>query len=360
MTAELRARRDDPSPDRGPSAPDLGVGFDTIRLRGPARAALFDHLDELTVRRASRESQATPKSGWSQFRVGLTHVRVNCNRRTGPLEVTMEFSGPKVRRGSNVEALPLCDLDDTIAEVIDGLGQHLPGLGAPGVMRVTRLDLARDFVDIHNPSSVLSRLAARRDTGRYRQETWSRAGSANLMQTLVRRVDDYWRASCYDKLYEQDEVAVRRQTRGRNQGAGLGANPAPRLRWEIQLGHRTTAELRAKHGPRYTGNPVLLSAIAAEYFSRSDFDQPYQGGATMYAELMQELAAGSPKDRREAHTIAIYVASQVTGVELLSHNTIDRARKSLRSRGLSVSDLLTTDGPPARLDFETGRVDLMS
>ena len=347
MTIAMRAAGALPTSDRGLPTPDPGVGVDTIRLRGPARPQLLHALDEQRVRRIPSEDRVVTQAGWTRFAVGSTEVRVNCNRRTGPLEVATEFSAPKVWTGSNIEALPLQKLPDTISHAVEVLAEQLPGLPRPDAMRLVRLDLVRDFIDVPDSSLALAGLARSPD-GRYSQELWSRPSVPSQIQTLARRVNGRWRASCYDKDFEQGE---------QDGGLGLATKAAGgRLRWEIQLAHRTMHALREKHGRDVDAQRDVLVKVAADHFRISGFDRTYQGGPSVYSALLRELAE-TTAGRRDAQTITSYVTSVETGVDILTHNTRDRARKLLRRHGLSISDLRAPDGPPSRLNFATGRAE---
>lgn len=321
---------------------------------------MLEALEELRVHRTRNKETSTitsiTRAGWTKLSVGQTEVRVNCNSRTGPLEAAVEFSGPMVHLGSNVQGWPLHDLTNTVAYVVETLAEYLPGLPRAEQMRVIRLDLLRDFLGVESPTTVLAALAALPCTGRFAQETYSRAGSPNQIQTLTRRVPGRWRANGYDKHHEQDDLAARRRYRGgEHRLDDLVRDHPQRLRWEIQLRHRTMGELRRQHGGLLLRSADLLTEIAVSYFHRSEFDRTYQGGGTVFTELMIELAK-TPAGRNEAKLIAAYVAAVSSGVQLQSPNTVDRARAALRSRGLTVSDLVGSDGPPARLDFAAGRL----
>jgi hypothetical protein len=353
VTAEPWAAGPQCFSDRGPAAPETGVGFDTVRLRGPARPKLLYYLDERQVRRLPSEGTTYTRAGWSRFRVGQTHVRVSCNSRTGPLEVAMEFSGPMVRHGSNVRGLSLHELSDVITLVVETLAEDLPGLLRPEAMRIIRLDLVRDFTDIGDASAILTALAHLPSTGRYRQETHSRPDASTQIQTLTRGVPKRWRVNGYDKAHEQDELAVRRREA---RGQHSRTDEPSQLRWEVQLLHRTMRTLRAEHGSLLEGSSKLLTDIAAEYFVRSEFNRYFNGGATVLIELMRELAE-TREGKRHAQTIAAYYVGEMSGVEMQSHNTVDAARKLLRDRGLTIADLTSPPGVPTRLDFSTGQLE---
>lgn len=356
MTAEAAAPQPASFSDRGSAAPDSGVGFDTVRLRGPARPELLHDLDELRVRldHASGTRLIT-KSGWSYLPVGHTDARVNCNARTGRLEVAVEFSGPMVHVGTNLRGHPLSDLPDTIGLVFDALASQLTGFPRLEQMRVVRLDLPRDFVGINDPSAVLGALALLPCTGRFRQETYTRSDSPIHLQTLIRGVTGHWRANAYDKKHERDELAARRHQHRHRDGDRLSDDRGPRLRWEIQLRHRTLAHLRERYGRELLRSPDILAEIAAHYFHHSEFDRTFRGGPTVKHELLTELAK-TAEGKREASRIITYLAAVDTGVELQSHNTIDRAKADLRRHGLTAADLLSPSGAPARLDFEAGQL----
>lgn len=305
------------------------------------------------MRRLPSEGTTYTRAGWSRFRVGQTHVRVNCNSRTGPLEVAMEFSGPMVRHGSNIRGLALHELSDVITLVVETMAEDLPGLIRPEAMRIIRLDLVRDFTDIGDASAILAALARLPSTGRYRQETHSRPDAPTHVQTLTRGVPKRWRANGYDKVHEQDELAVRRQEARSQRSHKEGPS---HLRWEVQLLHRTMRTLRAEHGRLVEGSSQLLGGIAAAYFERSEFNRCFNGGSTVLVELMRELAE-TRDGKRHAQTIAAYYVAEISGVEMQSHNTVDTARRLLRDRGLTVADLISSPGAPARLDFSTGRLE---
>lgn len=358
MTAEPAALPAPSPSDRRDCPPSTGVGFDTVRLIGPAAPTLLTELDEVRVRRradlSTGELTEETRSGAASVRVGETNARVLVYCRGSGLQAALELSGPAMQQGHNFDALGLDLLPSVIEEALAEAASQFASFPAPSHMRVVRLDLVRDFVGVPCPTDVLTSLSRLPTAGRFQQQTYSRAEDPGKIQSLYRSVPERWMTRGYDKVHQS------RQSRRRSTPRGP-ASPrvdlsASRLRWELELNHRVLQELRQDERDPLQAAPELLIDLAAYYFHHSEFDRTFQGGSTMLKALLTDLAQ-TPQGRREAARLAAYVEGVRSGVPLLSHNTVDLARATLRRHRLSLADLLSPDGEPSRLDFSSGRLE---
>ena len=129
------------------------VEVDTVRLRGPVRDAgamgRLRHLrlvDGVVV----GGSEVLP----SGARLSLDSLN------GGKVEASVEFSAPKVALRSNVVPLPLRHVPAVCRQVVDEAAGFAGEWAVPfGDLRVTRLDVDRDFVDVDHAGPLLAALS---------------------------------------------------------------------------------------------------------------------------------------------------------------------------------------------------------
>ncbi|GAB3452221.1 hypothetical protein AB1207_20310 [Kineococcus endophyticus] len=341
--------------DRDQFTPPLGVGVDTIALRGPVDEQLIPLLEEHRLNRVRTNLDDpgtwTLRSGRTTIRVGAGDVRLGVNRRgNGPLELWIEFSMPRVLFGHNREALPLRQLSGLLAIVLNEIADELPVCDRrPDRYRITRLDLVRDFHQINDPASTLRAIARMPGARRARQVEWeSRPG---VTQTVERIVPQYWRTRCYDK---RRELWAHAQRIGGVEADILRAwshATTGRLRWELQLNSRFL--LANPVSTTAVGDRVELVILAEDFFYRSGFGDVLTGRPTILREALNAMVAEGRA--HEARNVVAYLTEQLLGTEpMLSHNPRDDARAVVNRLRLSPADLTDTDHLPRRLSFSDG------
>lgn len=337
-------------PDSCRTDPVPGVGVDTVRLRGPAAPELLELLPhrrfEQMVDDDTGEIAELQRGGWTAVPVGYTSARVVADQRRGP-EVAIEFSAPTVLRGHNLRPLEAGMLGDVVDAVWAALDREFVGFPPLDELRLVRLDIDRDFQDVHSISTTLQALSLRK-AARLRTDRLER-GRGGSWQSLTRGVPGRWIAVGYDKGEQLAEAALRIWDPVRREhllaaavaGSGL-------LRWELQLRRRRLLEVGIGTIEDVTEEDIVQ--VAREHFHRTRFGDTISGGTERVQRALAQLTS------TEQRGVLSLLSADLIGLPVpMSHNNEDKYRRIARRLNVEPSDLLVVgDGERLRLDFDSG------
>lgn len=335
--------------DRVGRAPDLGVGVDTVGLRGPVSSAVFDHLPELRMRQvfaADNAVERMPVGGWVRLPVFAGSAFVAADLRNGKPEIRVEFSAPSILHGHNRDVLSPVVLSDVIEVTLAALDESLPGLPGVDEVRLTRLDVTRDIDDVLSTGDTLSSLATIA-TRAYSISTLHHRRDGHV-QSIVRGSRDRWRSTTYDKGHELAEKAMKVASESaRTVLRAWSEATQSRIRFESRLYSTLIKEQGLQRVDRLNGE--ALTDLASAHFASANIGALLSGGSR----LCRVLTSLRPVQRRN---VLAYLAAEFLGVDIeLSHNPRDAVRSLCGRLKLQPHDLVAVEGEPRRLDFVSGR-----
>jgi hypothetical protein len=284
------------------------------------------------------------RGGNTALRVGATYVQVYADVRTEVPEVSLTFSAPAILDGHNRDPLPLWLLPDVAEAVWMAVSRELTGMPSYNDLRLTRLDLARDFVDVDSIPRTLWTVS-RLPVQRARIDNLAR-GANGSWQSLTRGTKGRWRVVSYDKREELLEKAAR--TRDEETAELLRAGAADcsgRQRWELQM---RRAFLRDERVTSVHLDEGEMFAMSQRYFERTRFGDVIGGTQRLFNALDQLTPA------QERGVMYVLVADLLGRRPRYSHNPADDYRLLARQLNVSAADLLPDGSEPRRLDFVTG------
>ena len=337
----------DPS-DRAWNAPVSGFGVDTVSLRGRTTDQLMRELPERRyvdmcddVTGVLTEDQ---RGGNAALRVGDGLVQVYADKRTGVPEVRLTFSAPAILHGHNRDPLPLALLPDVAEIVWEEVSSAFTGMPDFEGLRLTRLDLARDFSAVPGIPDLLlavSRLPVRRA----RTDRLER-GANGAWQSLTRGNSRRWLAVAYDKSREMMEKASRTQDPDLARLLRkVAAESQGRLRWELQI--RRPVLLDESIMSTVVDHEEMF-AMSESYFDRTRFGDVL-GGVGRVTRALDSL---TPAEERGV--LSVLISDLLGRQPPYSHNPADGYRQLARRLSLSPADLVSPDAEPRRLDFVSG------
>ncbi len=339
--------------DSSTRCPESGLGLDTIALRGPVNDGL---LALLPVKHTRQDVDPTTgvindrqTSGQIVVRVGRGDVKLHADARTGVPELRLEFSGPTILRGNNVEPVALELIGDLVDAVLTRLGDEVAYLPTYSELRPIRVDVARNLCGVASIPRTLGKLGLLRPS-RSRIDRLER-GRAGEYQSLTRGNQGRWVSRLYGKSEQLRDIARLPQNADRRQRLlDLAVGVEGVLRAEVQL-HGGVLRNEGVTGVDDL-KPDLLKGMAKDYFARSRFDATV-GTSNLLRDALEDLLAQGR--RGEARALAAYLLAESLGIEqLMSRNPANRARSLANRLGVSALDLTAPQESPSRLDFEAG------
>lgn len=326
------------------------VGVDTVTIRG----ALTDYDDRQVrlLRRVDADGVLYERVTGTRYDlpsgIALTVDFWNNQRPDG----RVEFSVPRYLHRTNLVPASVSDVRDALDMIYADSADFVRWAGPPDTLRVTRLDLARDFKGVTEIPRLLDRLHLTRGQRAGKSARWADNNRGGA-ETLTRGFPRQWRANLYDKQHEVLSRVRREKHPLRLEELLADAEQAMgRLRFEVQL--RLEA-LKTNH-LRLIGDVtnVDLSEVAGQYFCRAGFDAPV-GGRTEIERALADMSA-SP-DFKYVQAVLGQLLLDSLAVEATSApNTVRRYRGIARKYNLSPATLGLTVEAPMRLDFATGRL----
>ncbi|GEL95296.1 hypothetical protein [Cellulomonas composti] len=300
---------------------------------------------------------------------GEVHERVTSNTCALPdvdllvrhtprgMEAVLERSLPTLVRGHNITSLDASEAVEAIRYLYEQAAEVVDWADDLGALRITRLDLDRDFTDVTALSPLLynlARLPARR-THTTRLHV-APGGAVGLERATPSRT---WRALLYDKQAQIEGLAsVSRQRNGR---VMLTASPTAmavaRVRFEVQL-HRDTLHRKGIRTVSDLDHPTRLDEVSREFFRRVRFDTPV-GGPSHLEEVHIRLATSGDTDYKFLGQVMGMLHADALGLPPPSQSptTIARYRALALKWGLSAADVLAqTAGSAMAFDYASGRV----
>ncbi len=297
---------------------------------------LDDHTGVLT------EDQ---RGGNTTLLVGDAVVQVYADKRAVVPEVRLTFSAPAVLDGHNRDPLPLWLLPDVAEAVWMGVSRELTGMPSYEELRVTRLDLARDFVGVDSIPRTLWGIS-QLPVQRARIDRLER-GDNGGWQTLTRGTKgSRWRVVSYGKSEELLEKAARTRDDERAELLrAVAADCEGRQRWELQMRRAVLLDERVAS---VRLDEERMFTMSQRYFERTRFGDLI-GGTQRLNDALDQLTPA-----QERGVVNVLVADLLGRRPRYSHNPADNYRALARRLNISAVDLASVGSEPRRLDFTSG------
>jgi hypothetical protein len=327
-------------PDSGYDSPDLGVGFDTVAVKGRTSMGNMLELDRVwsqqSVDRQTGEVAQTRPGGDTQVLLGAATAKVKLfTAPDGAAVMKVEASLPRVLLGHNWDGIPVADLDDAVDELLFRLADHFDDVPRVEDVRLTRLDLTRDFLNVRNPSATLTAIAAHPARRATTHEKFRRNG--HELQTLIHGSGRYWLARAYDKVYEQ------------RQRSAPPADRTTQLRFELQLRSKILPNLGLTTVPALMSHD--LTALTKKYFERCNYEvnTAMNNADEVFARLRDEGISDAKLKNVQSYLFAL----EHNCSPMMGKNAFQEARALVNRHKLSPATLGATTFV-RRLDFDSG------
>jgi len=321
---------------------------DTVSLRGPATDELMEQLPERRYRDMLDDHTGVltedQRGGNTTLRVGDTFIQVYADKRNVVPEVRLTFSAPAVLDGHNRDPLPVELLPDVAEAVWIAASRELTGMPAFEDLRMTRLDLARDLIDVRSIPRTLWAVH-QLPVQRARVDRLER-GANGSWQTLTRGTKGRWRAVSYGKSEELLEKAARtHDDDSADMLRAVAAGCSGRQRWELQM---RRAFLVDEGVTSLHLDEERMFTMSQRYFERTRFGDVI-GGAQRLNDALDQLT-----DTQQRGVVSVLVADLLGRRPPYSHNPAQKHRSLARQLNLNAADLLPDGSEPRFLDFTSG------
>jgi hypothetical protein len=335
------------------SFPEGRFGVDTIALRGPVDPSVADRLPRQRLTRefdpetgevVDRLTSARPSIGSDlYFRIDAAP--------SGGVNARVEFSAPRMLRGDNRRPANLAELRQAVLGAYERVDHEVPWLCSPEDLTVARLDIARDFTNVVDPSVLLEALW-RVDVPRMTGMAY-RSKDGRGVQTLVQGVRRH-SGTMYHRGPQYLARAVGAKPEARAVLERLAQEETGVVRFEMQL----RREQAASEGLGRVRDVLTahLGRIASAYFNgKYRFGEIIAGPAWKVREACSAaVAAGEAK---RLITAFGQLFADTHGAPLARHpKTTNQYRTDYRRYGLSVGDPQLPERTPVRFDLDLGRV----
>jgi hypothetical protein len=212
-------------------------------------------------------------------------------------------------------------------------------------LRLTRLDLARDIVDVRSIPQTLWAIS-QLPVQRARTDRLER-GARGAWQTLTRGNIGRWLSVSYDKSEELFDKARRTyDVEAALLLRTVAAECSGRQRWELQM---RRSVLLSKGITSVHVDQEEMFRMSEQYFDRTRFGDVV-GGTQRLFDALDSL---SPAEQRGV--MCVLIADRLGRRPPYSHNPADDYRLLARRLSLSAADLLADESEPRRLDFSSGK-----
>lgn len=279
--------------------------------------------------------------------VGASMVRIDSRPTSSDITISFEVSMPTMLCGHNRDPLRADILMDATDAALSVLAEQLPDVPRLSDLRLRRLDLARDFHGLPEPSATLSVLSRRQIPYAKHHQLHPRPNGQ--MQSFSRGSLSQYLVRGYAKGYELADKAggVGDAERQRLLRAWASKSES-QLRYELQL----RAPLLKRLGLTTMDDctPERLHDVARRYYDHAGWSTPYGGGRAArqrtLAALSEEL---SPARYR---SLLAYLYGEEHDIDSgLSRHAVDAVRPiARRHQLLDAVDASAT----RRLDFDSG------
>ena len=274
-------------------------------------------------------------------------VDLRCRSYGAQLTARLQVSLPKVGRGHNANLSDPQAVPALLGYVFEEVSAHFPGLLRLEEFHLSRLDVARDFVNVADMATRmqdLSRLAPIRARHSFFADD-------QIGVRTLRRWARAWETRLYDKDHELSLQAAKDPETATAIAIEAVRRSRPNLlRFELQLNSAAIKKIGGWHNL----DKDALSVVAFDYFKRSRFDEPLGDEAILRA---AEESLRSQGRIAEAIGLLKYLSSKAHGLQrVYCRNTIDKYDRLARELGLTHLDTSTGRGDGGRLDWTTGTV----
>jgi hypothetical protein len=336
--------------ESGRSLPSSRI--DTITVRGPVDPETLDSAPIQRLRRELDVSTGEIRDRTTGAVVALddiTELHIDTRNPSGRPEVRLSFSVPGRLHGHNAVASPL---EDAVAAVFDLFTRTAPALRwqcAPEDLRVTRIDVVRDFIKVPEPGRLLMALSAVR-VPRV-APPWGYFGTEPMtVQTLYRESADRWLARTYCKGPQLRDRAMKSEEPAGSELLALAVTHQETLRYELEMKRKLLHE----EGMSTVGDlrDDRLTEIAHRYFERSGLSAKVGGRVKINDALV--LLAATGEYRHVRGVISTLWCDAYGFPAPYGDRAAGEHRKQARALGLTTADVVIPEGVPVRLDYYSG------
>jgi hypothetical protein len=325
-----------------------GVLVDTIGVRGEVTRDSALAMPQQRMRRdldyvtGAFEDAVTGVMGRTN-----TGIRFLGDWRTGKAEAYFEVSVPRYLHGPVLDASCLTDVRSALRALHTEVGSQLEWVDDVDHLRVTRIDLVRDFTNVLDVRRTLARIAAvktRAPVDVYRDKD---DGALTVMRGSKAR----WMTRGYAKQEQMLYLARRARAGDERQTLATCADSAHgRLRFEVQVRRRVLRERRVVCVEDLTEE--TLEPIRHHYFDFAGFSASFGGLRNIEAAASALQEAGTY--RQLSPVLGVLLADAIGWPAPMSNRSARQYRRVATSLGLTSADLMFDGGETSRLDYRAG------
>ena len=324
--------------------------IDTIRLAGPIIRHMIPH--EQVRRTVDHNGEVEEHFTSTRVNPGDFEIWVRV-ARDGTMEAVIERSLPTFANGHNIIAVSVPTAAHLVTDLYRRAKDFVEWAVDVGDLRITRLDLVRDFDAVIHLDWLLRGLARIQVPRTGNPSVYSDSGHGGAL-TLTRGVRGRWRVSIYDKHAQVSYLARREAEPVRSAWLReLADENRARVRYEVQLRSPILRE-QGVHTMSDLDERILLDLLE-NYFHRAQFGTPVGGAPHVVAVMAGLTACVDPNYKFFGSVIGMLMAEATRFPQpTKSPTTLARYRKLAKEWGLSAADMAGVAGPPVALDFERG------
>jgi hypothetical protein len=324
------------------------VLVDTIGVRGEVTRDSALAMPQQRMRRdldyvtGAFEDQVTGVMGRTN-----TGVRFLGDWRTGRTEAYFEVSVPRYLHGPVLDASSLADVHLALRALHGEVGSQLEWVDDVDHLRVTRIDLVRDFIDLDDVRRTLARIASvktRSPVDVYRDKN---DGALTVMRGSKAR----WMTRGYSKQEQMVHLSrTARDCEERETLVTCAASARGRLRFEAQVRRRVLRERRVVCVQDLTQE--TLEPIRHHYFDVAGFSASFGGLHNIEAAASRLQLMGTY--RQLSPVLGVLLADAIGWPAPMSNRSARRYRRVAASLGLTSADIMFDGGDTTRLDYLAG------
>ena len=325
-------------------------GIDTIAVRGPVDPDCIRSLRVQRVRRVvdfiTGEIAEFETSGQDLLPGDVTLI---VDQRFGPAEGRIELSVPKLLNGHNATSVSLQEAMQVVRDLHRHADRMVGWLCNADDLRVTRVDVVRDFADVPDAGLLLTMLAFVPVQRMSRRSAYMDARGQT--QCLYRGNLDRFLTRVYRKDVQMRGQARHAPEPERSHVQAMAEQYDGTVRYEAEIKGKALREQSIGTVGAMAEQP--LAKMSRSYFDRAALGTAV-GGRSKIAEAALLLQATN-RYRELAGVIALLVAEAHHQPPPMSPGTTRKYRNIADSLGLTAADFMFPDGVRMRLDYEQGK-----
>lgn len=348
--------------------------IDTIRVSGQITA---HSLPWESVSRG-HGSDGVYSERFTSGRVDLPHCRLLVRHLYGNYEAVIEQSLPTLQYGHNADPVDVLTAQHLIGLLHEEAADHVEWAVPAEQLRVSRLDVDRDFTGVDDLDPLLRGLGDLHVARSGNAHVWFDSTSRGGALTMSRKVGGS-RGQLYDKhtqLADLSRQAIRRDASRRQQERAyfplydltaaqrkhLLETEAERARGVLRFEANLRSNLLTRNGIKVVSDldEGVLARVGEDMFRRLRLGTPV-GGRALVDSLRISLAASHDPDFRFLDQVVGRLDAERLGTRpcRTSSDAKSRERKLAAKWGISAADTARSTGPARHLDWDTATLQLV-